>query len=231
MQTEWIELDRAGERRFDGYLALPPAGRGPGLVLIQEIWGVNDHIRALAELYALAGFVVLAPDVFWRLAPRAALDYDQTGSARAFELAGKLDGAQAADDMVVALDVLRGLPQIDGGTGMLGYCLGGQLAFRAGALGGANAIVSYYGGGIERHLDLAPRIAAPAMFHYALQDAHITADKVAQVQQAFADRPDATFHLYPGVQHGFNCWGRQAFDRKSSQLALSRTLAFLSQTL
>lgn len=231
MQTRWIELDRAGDRHFDGYLALPPAGHGPGLVLLQEIWGVNDHIRAQAELYAQAGFVVLAPDVFWRQAARTALDYGETGSAQAFELAGRLDGAQAADDMVRALEVLRAQPQVDGGTGMLGYCLGGQLAFRAGALGGASAIVSYYGGGIERHLDLVPRIAAPVMFHYAQLDAHITADKVAQVQQAFADKPDATFHLYPGVQHGFNCWGRPAFDRKSSQLALARTLAFLSQCL
>jgi len=106
---KWMTISPADKNTFSGYLALPPAGTGPGLVLIQEIWGVNDHIRAVAEQYALDGFVVLAPDVFWRQQTRTNLSYTEAGTAKAFELMKSTDFRQATEDVVTAIEHLRGL--------------------------------------------------------------------------------------------------------------------------
>lgn len=231
MNAHWIDIITARGEHFSGYLSLPPTGRGPGVVLIQEIWGVNAHIRALADQYALDGYVVLAPDLFWRLAPRVDLAYDEAGSARAFELFRAVDTAQAAADVADAVATLRGRPEITGKVGTLGYCLGGQMAFRAAALARADAAVCYYGGGIANNLGLAPRITMPILFHHAELDALIPQDAVASIKAAFAGQGNAVFLDYPGVDHGFNCWGRPRYNQKAAALAHGLTLEFLSQHL
>lgn len=149
---KWIMISFADKNTFSGYLALPPAGTGPGLVLIQEIWGVNDHIRAVAEQYALDGFVVLAPDVFWRQQTRT-------------------------------------------------------------------------------NLDLAGQISQPILFHYAGLDELIPASAVDQVRKAFDGQENANIHNYEGVDHGFNCWGRPAYNQRAAALAHGRTLTFLATNL
>lgn len=231
MNAHWIDIATARGERFSGYLSLPPTGRGPGIVMIQEIWGVNEHIRALADQYALDGYVVLAPDLFWRLAPRVDLGYDEAGSARAFELFRAVDTAQAAEDVADAVKMLRGRPEVTGKVGTLGYCLGGQMAFRAAALAQADAAVCYYGGGIASKLELAPRVSMPALFHHAELDSLIPQDAVAAIKAAFAGQSNAVFLDYPGVDHGFNCWGRPRYDQKAAALAHGLTLEFLSQHL
>lgn len=231
MNARWIDIATARGERFSGYLSLPPTGRGPGIVLIQEIWGVNEHIRALADQYALDGYVVLAPDLFWRLERRVDLAYDEAGSARARQLLQTVDGAQAAADVAAAVDVLRGRPEVTGRVATLGYCFGGQMAFRAAALAQADAAVCYYGGGIANHLDLAPRVTMPILFHHAGQDALIPPDMVAAIKAAFAGRSNAVFADYPGVGHGFNCWGRPNYDQQAAALAHGRTLEFLARHL
>ena len=148
MNAHWIDISTARGETFSGYLSLPPTGRGPGIVLIQEIWGVNEHIRTLADQYALDGYVVLAPDLFWRLERRVDLAYDEAGSARARQLLQTVDGTQAAADVAAAVDVLRARPEVTGRVATLGYCFGGQMAFRAAALARAEAAVCYSGGGI-----------------------------------------------------------------------------------
>ena len=231
MNSSWIDIStRAGET-FAGYLSLPPTGSGPGIVLVQEIWGVNQHIRAVADQYALAGYVVLAPDVFWRQEPRVDLDYYQAGSARAFELYRQVDTAEAALDVADALSALRALPQVSGKVATLGFCLGGQLAYRAGVIGKADAIVSYYGGGIDQHLDLAAQVTQPILFHYATEDAHISRQAVQQVKHAFAGKTNAEFYDYAGCEHGFNCWGRPMYRQAASALAMAHTLEFLARNL
>ena len=231
MNARWIDIATARGERFSGYLSLPPTGRGPGIVLIQEIWGVNEHIRALADQYAQDGYVVLAPDLFWRLERRVDLAYDEAGSARARQLLQTVDGAQAAADVAAAVDGLRGRPEVTGRVATLGYCFGGQMAFRAAALAQADAAVCYYGGGIANHLDLAPRVTMPILFHHAGQDALIPPDIVAAITAAFAGRSNAVFADYPGVGHGFNCWGRPNYDQQAAALAHGRTLEFLARHL
>ena len=225
--TQWIALDGAGE----GYLCLPPAGSGPGLVLYQEIFGVNTHIRAVAEQFALAGFVVLAPDVFWRQAPRIELGYEGEDRQRGIALAGALQPAQVQADLAAWAQALRARPEVGGGrVGAIGYCMGGRFAYLAAALTGVDAAVAYYGGGIHNQLELAARVTCPIQFHYAERDDHIPPQAVQAVRDAFAGRP-AEVHVYPGSRHGFNCWARASYHAPSAALALGRSLVFLAGQL
>ena len=236
--TEWLTLHTT-DGPMQAYLARPPAGDGPGLLLLQEIFGVNPHIRGVAEQYALAGFTVLAPDLFWRQAPRVELGYVGAERDRAIELMKQLTREQALGDMQVAIDWLRRRGDDGGGSaaiaprrvGAIGYCMGGRLAYAAAALCGVDRAVAYYGGGIAGQLELAAQIHVPVQFHHAEQDTSIPPEAVQAVQTAMARSPaaaQAEFHLYPGSQHGFNCWSRAAYHPASAALALGRSLEFLS---
>ncbi|WP_084545035.1 dienelactone hydrolase family protein [Derxia gummosa] len=216
---------------FDAYCALPPAGRGPGLLLLQEIFGVNAHIRRVAEQYALAGFTVLAPDLFWRQAPRVELGYVGEERDRALALMKALAHDDAVADMGAAVAALRALPACNGRVAALGYCMGGRLAYAAATQCGVDRAVAYYGGGIATRLDLAPAIGVPVLFHHAGHDESIPPEAVAAVRAAMAASPAAAlaeFHDYPDAKHGFNCWARAAYEPASAALAHARSLAFLA---
>ena len=227
--TRWIDM-KDGGGRFQGYLALPPAGKGPGIVLFQEIFGVNAHIRGVAEQYALDGFVVLAPDIFWRQQPRVELGYEGPDRDRGIELMKTLTPADLAADVRTSVATLRSLPETSGQrVGAVGYCLGGRLAYLSGVHTDVDAAVSYYGGGIHDQLDVAGKIKAPMQFHYGEKDAGIPLEAVAKVRAAMGDR--AEVFVYPGAGHGFNCWDRASYDPAAAALAHGRTLAFFAQNL
>ena len=233
VQTSWMSVTGAPgtETRFDAYLALPPAGSGPGLVLLQEIFGVNAHIRAVAEQYALDGFVVLAPDVFWRSAPRTDIGYTPEDIQKGMSMATGVAPADLLSDLQVTVAALRARPETAGHkVGAIGYCMGGRLAYTAAALAGVDAAVAYYGGGIQGQLALAAGISCPTLFHYAENDGNIPLAAVEQVRAAMAGK-DAQFHIYPGAHHGFNCWARSSYDAKSAALAHGRSLEFLARHL
>ncbi|MDZ7937201.1 MAG: dienelactone hydrolase family protein [Rhodoferax sp.] len=226
-----ISIPTHDGQQFQGYLALPPTGSGRALVLIQEIWGVNDHIRAVADAYALDGYVVLAPDVFWRQEPGVNLPYDEAGTKRAYHLMQNLDGPNAVKDLQAAAQTLRQRPETQGKVGVVGYCMGGRLAFELAATGAVDTAVCYYGGRIQERLAIAPSIQVPVLFHYAALDAHIPATAVDAVKNAFAGRSNAEFHVYEGADHGFNCWGRPMYHQRSAALAKGRTLQWLATHL
>ena len=235
MNTQWIDIEAGDGGRYSAYLALPPApgrgGRNPGLVLFQEIFGVNAHIRAVAEQYALDGFVVLVPDVFWRQASRVELGYEGADMERAFALMNAAHPGQLRADVATSVAALRARPEVGGSrVGAFGYCMGGRLAYEAAATTDVDATVCYYGGGIQDELDLADGVKSPVLFHYAGDDPYIPAEAVEKVKSAFAGK-DAGFHLYPGVHHGFNCWARGAYDAPSAALAHARTLGFFADRL
>jgi carboxymethylenebutenolidase len=232
MKSYWLTIKQHGDKEYSGYVSLPPSGTGPGLILIQEIWGVNEHIQAVADQYALAGYVVLAPDVFWQAEHRVNLNYDDAGNQKAFGFYGSLDFAKATEDLNDAVKRLKNLPSVQGKVGVLGFCMGGQLAFRTAAITDIDATVCYYGGGIDKCLPLSDKITKPIMFHYALNDGHITQDAVKTVKAAFSKKHNAVFYDYAQTDHGFNCWGRPAmFNQKAAALALGRSLVFLSEHL
>ena len=223
--TSWIDITPG----FAGYLALPPAGHGPGLVLFQEIFGVNEHIRAVAEQYALDGFVVLAPDVFWRQAPRVELGYKGEDRQRAIALMQAQQPADLLADIHAAAATLRARPETAGRKlGAIGYCMGGRLAYVAAAKAGVDAAVPFYGGGIHNTLDIAGDITCPVQFHYAENDSNIPLEAVERVRTAL---PQAEVLVYPGSTHGFNCWARASYHAPSAALSHGRSLQFLAQAL
>jgi carboxymethylenebutenolidase len=216
---------------FDAYLALPPAGSGPGLLLLQEIFGVNEHIRTVAEQYALDGFVVLAPDVFWQQQRRLEIGYTADDIQRGRALAMAADKVALQRDLADAAAALRARPEVKGrGIGALGYCMGGRLAYVAAATAGVDAAVAYYGGGIQDMLDLAPRIACPMLFHYGARDANIPPAAVDKVRAAMQGKPAEIF-VYDAADHGFNCWARGSYHAASAAVAHGRTLQFLAEQL
>jgi carboxymethylenebutenolidase len=227
IRTQWIDIAPG----IAGYLALPPAGRGPGLVLFQEIFGVNAHIRAVAEQYALDGFVVLAPDVFWRQAPRVELGYEGAERERALALMQGYAPGDALADIAASVAALRARAEVGGAkVGAIGYCMGGRLAYLAAATTDVDAAVPFYGGGIHGQRERAAAIRCPVQFHYAEHDDNIPLSAVEQVRQAMAGKP-AEVHVYPGAKHGFNCWARAMYHAPSAALAHGRATAFLATAL
>ena len=228
--TAWTTITgNAGS--FDAYLALPPAGRGPALLLLQEIFGVNEHIRSVAEQYALDGFVVLAPDVFWQQEKRLDIGYTPADIQRGRALAMAADKAALQRDLADSVKALRARPEVQGrGIGAFGYCMGGRLAYVAAATAGVDAAVAYYGGGIQDTLDLAPQIRCPMQFHYGALDANIPLSAVDKVRAAMQGKPAEVF-VYDTADHGFNCWARGSYHAPSAALAHARTLQFFAERL
>lgn len=231
MNSSWISIKADNGQSFDAYLSLPPTGKGPGLLLIQEIFGVNEHIRAVADQYAADGYTVIAPDIFWRMEKRVDLGYDQTGFEKGLGMLGKLDIAAAAKDMKATVQTLRSHSACTGRVGSVGFCMGGLLSFVAAAEAGVDTAVCYYGGGIHQHLDKAPKIKAPLLFHFAEKDGYIPMSAVQSVRDTFAGRDNVRVIVHPKVDHGFNCWRRPAWDQVTAARARGQSLVHLSETL
>ncbi|KWD75298.1 dienelactone hydrolase family protein [Burkholderia ubonensis] len=230
MTAQWIDIPTDNDS-FGGYLALPRRGKGPAVIIVQEIFGVNAHIRSVADQYAADGYVALAPDVFWRTQPRVELAYEGADRDKGIELLRKTDVNLAVADIAAAADLLRTRPETGGKVAAIGYCFGGRLAYLAAATGKIDAAVAYYGGGIQNALDVAGKVTQPILFHYAENDHAIPLAAVDQVKAAFAGRDNAAFHLYPGAEHGFNCAERASYHQRAAALAHGRTLTFLAEQL
>ncbi|MDM0005862.1 dienelactone hydrolase family protein, partial [Variovorax sp. J22G73] len=159
MTGQYIQIQAAdGSGTFRGYLALPESGSGPGLVIAQEIFGVNHTMREIADYYAEEGYVALVPDLFWRQEPDVELGYSEADWQRAFALYGGFDEAKGMADMQSAIDVLRARAEVPGKkVGVLGFCLGGKLAYLAACRTDSDAAVGYYGVGIDAALDEADK--------------------------------------------------------------------------
>jgi carboxymethylenebutenolidase len=228
--SKWIDI--AGEDgTFQAYLALPHTGKGPGVLLIQEIFGVNQHIREVADQYAADGYTVLAPDIFWRAEPRVELGYEGADRDKAIAIAQRTDFSKTLKDLGATARALRGLPEVGGKIATIGYCLGGRLAYNSAASGFVDAAVTYYGGGIQNQLERAAEIKVPILFHYAEEDSSIPLSAVDEVKERFAGRDNAELHLYRGAHHGFNCPYRATYQQNATALAHGRTLVFLANHL
>jgi carboxymethylenebutenolidase len=235
MNSRWIDIKAQDGGSFRGYLSLPhqaeKAGKGPGIVLIQEIFGVNAHIRGVADQYASDGYTVLAPDIFWRMQPMVDLGYGPEDMQQGMGYMQKMDFTAGVKDLAATVAALRGLPECSGRVASIGYCMGGMLSYLCAANAGVDAAVCYYGGGIHTRLAEAGKIKCPVLFHFAGDDAHIPAAAVEAVKQAFAGREGVRIDVYPGANHGFNCWDRAAYKQQSSALAHGRSLSFLATTI
>ena len=227
-----IDIPVADGDGFSGYLAVPEAGSGPGLLIEQEIFGVNASLRAVADLYAEEGYVCLVPDLFWRMEPGVDLGYDEDDFAKAFDFYQRFDVDQALVDIGAALDALRARPECTGKAAAMGFCLGGKLAYLTATRHDVDAAVSFYGVGIEEALGESGGIACPLLMHFAGEDSFVPQDAVNAISTHFEARPEVRIHVYPGVDHAFYNHARsEVYHRPSAMLAHSRTIALLRRAL
>ncbi len=218
----WIELKPEGADPIRAWRADPPGKPRGGIVVIQEIFGVNAHIRAVTDRFAKEGYLAIAPAVFEHVEKGFDVGYDPDSRARGMAVVGKIDVEQTLRDAAAAIEVAK-----EGGrVGIVGYCFGGTIVWRAAArLPGLSAAVGYYGGGIVGLKDLKPRL--PTMLHFGEKDQHIP---VAGVKEVAAAHPEVEVHIYP-ADHGFNCDHRESYDAPSAALAWTRTLEFFAKHL
>lgn len=228
--TQWIEIDSA-DGKFGAYLAIPHTRKGPGIVLIQEIFGVNEHIRSVAEQYAADGYLVIAPDLFWRSGHRIELGYDEAGWKRAVELMNATDVGKAQADIELAIDALKAQPGLDGGIASIGYCFGGLLSYHTAANGLVDVAIAYYGGGIQNQLDRADEIEVPLLMHFGEQDSHIPLEAVEKIAERFENNDNVEIVVYPEAEHGFNCSHRDSYNQRAAAEAHGNTLIFLGMEL
>ncbi len=233
MTGRYIRVDAAdGSGTFRAYLATPEAGSGPGLVIAQEIFGINHTMREVADYYAEEGYVALVPDLFWRQEPDVELGYTEADWQRAFGFYQGFDEAKGMEDIQSTLDALRALPEVDGGkAGVLGFCLGGKLAYLAACRTDADVAVGYYGVGIDAALDEADRIRRPLMLHIAELDKFCPPEARERIVQALSGRPGVTLHVYPGVDHAFARTGGEHFHKPSALMAHERSIAALKAAI
>jgi carboxymethylenebutenolidase len=217
---------------FDAYLALPASGSGQGIVLLQEIFGVNQVMRSIADWYAERGFVVICPDLFWRQERGTQLT-DQTDAEwkRAFELYQGLDEAKAVDDASAAMAYLRNHPACSGKVGAVGFCLGGKLAYLLAVRYNPDCSVGYYGVGVEKALGEADNLRAPLMLHIAQKDQYCPPEAQARIYAALDESPLVMIHEYSEQDHAFAREGGAHYDAASAELANLRTLEFFARNL
>lgn len=231
MSGEFIQISADNGAAFSAYLAKPKQGSGPGLVLLQEIFGVNGYMKSMADRFAEEGYVVLVPDLFWRMKPHVDLGYGEEDFAAALDYNERLDLTLAVQDVASTIKALRALPQQAGKVGALGYCLGGKLAMLAAARTDVDCAASYYGVGLDAFLQEVPSIQCPMVFHFAGNDALCPPATREKIQAALRANPRIEQYLYAGCDHAFATPEREHFDKPAAMMAYSRTLAMLRKVL
>lgn len=230
MNSHYVDIKADNGKQFQAYLATPKITNGHGIVLLQEIFGVNDYIRGVADHYAAAGYTVVAPDLYWRLEPGIELGYDEPDLKRAYAYRNQFDVAAAVRDIDATVKRVRTLDNV-GNVGALGFCLGGKLAYLAAAHCSVDLAVAYYPVGVESDIDLAPGISCPLMLHIAELDRLCPPAAQAIIQKAFANRTDVDVHLYAGVGHAFSAPARPSYNTPASELALKRSMQKFNSVL
>jgi len=227
-----VTIDAFDGGQFDGYLALPASGSGPGILVLQEIFGVNEFVRNVADWYAAHGFVALAPDLFWRQERGIELtDQKPEHWEKAFALYQGLDEAKAVDDAAAALEFLRRHPTCIGKVGAVGFCLGGNLTYLLSVRYQPDCAVGYYGVSIEKSLAEAANLSSPLLLHVAGQDKYCPPEAQAQIHQALDQNPLSMIYDYAGQNHAFGRPGGEHYDAAAAELADLRTLEFFVRHL
>jgi len=222
-----IKLRAADGGQFSAYLASPAGATGPGVVVIQEIFGVNQGMRAISDELAKQGLFALCPDLFWRQEPGVQItDKTEAEWAKAMTLLKGFDEKKGIDDMKASLAHLRALKGCTGKAGTVGYCLGGRLVYLMACRSDSDCNVSFYGVGMENNLDEAKNIRTPTILHIAGKDQYVPPEAQAKIARGLAQHPHVTIHVYPNVDHGFARPGGQHHDRAAADLANKRTADF-----
>jgi carboxymethylenebutenolidase len=227
-RTDRVTVD---DGDFAAHLWMPDAGTGPGLVLIQEIFGVGVFVRGVAEKLAALGYVVAAPDLFWRFAPNFEATHDEAGLADAFEKLQQLDVPLAIGDSIRTLEHVAELDEVQGRPGVIGYCLGGTLAWGVAGQDDPAVCVSYYGSGIPDMLDLVEKVSCPTLFHFGDIDHYLPMEGVAALIEAISGRAGFTINI-EHAGHAFENFDASLFyDAAAAEASWAKTVAFLGTHL
>ncbi|MEO7398203.1 MAG: dienelactone hydrolase family protein [Ilumatobacteraceae bacterium] len=226
MRTDSVACGNAGE--MDVHVWTPPGTPSAAVLLIQEIFGVGPYIRAVAERLADAGYIVGAPDVFWRFHRNWESDHSEAGLSASFAKVGELDFPLAIDDCVAALGHLAALPNVTAAPGVLGFCLGGTLAWAVAANAEPSVCVSYYGSGVPSMLGMIDQITCPTLFHFGSEDAYIPFDGVEALGAAIAGHHGFVLNV-ENAGHAFDNHESAFYNEPASRAAWAKTMAFLEQ--
>jgi carboxymethylenebutenolidase len=224
-----VTIETGSGERFAAYHAVPAQPNGGGVVVLQEIFGINANIRGIADQFAAAGYHAIAADLFWRQEHGVELDPgSESDRGRATELLKGLDQPLAVQDALAAAEYLRAQPGANGRIGAVGYCLGGKLAYLMAMQPGVDAAVSYYGVAIQAALDAMHRVRCPLLLHLAVEDHLCPPEAQAAIEAAAASHDLVTVMRYPGVGHAFARRGGSGFDAASAERADAATFALLA---
>ncbi|WP_141102146.1 dienelactone hydrolase family protein, partial [Acinetobacter baumannii] len=234
MAGQTIQIKTASGKQFSAYLATPETGKGPGVVLCQEIFGVNAAMREKADFLAEEGYTVLVPDLFWRVAPNIELGYTPDDFQKAFELYQQYDENLGVEDIQDSLAFLKIRPECDTSTGLgvVGYCLGGKLAYLAGCrLSEVACAVGYYGVGIEKTLDELANVKGRLVLHIAELDQFTPPDARQAIVDAVNQYSNVQAYVYEGVDHAFARPKSNHYHKPSARFAHERTVTALHETI
>lgn len=217
---------------FQALVVRPAQEPAPAIVLIQEIFGVNDGIRQIAGELAAQGYIVVAPDLFWRFEPGLSMsEATPENWEKAFGFYQRFDFDKGVQDVVATIKAARTLDGANGKVGVTGYCLGGLMTFRAMAASDADVGVVYYGGGTDNYVSEGAKIRAPLLMHLAGDDEYIGKDAQAKIHAALDGHPRIQIHTYPGRNHAFARPGGDHYDAADATTANARSAAFFKAHL
>lgn len=217
---------------FSAYVARPQALKAPAIVVIQEIFGVNQVMRDITDGLATQGYLAICPDLFWRIEPDIDItDKSEAEWKKAFELFNAFDVDAGVKDIQATIKTVRADAGCNGKVGAVGFCLGGQLAFLTATRTDADASVSYYGVGLENRVAEAEKLTRPLMLHIAEEDQFVPKEAQAVILAALKDHPQIEIHTYPGRDHAFAREGGDHYHEGDAKLAGGRTLQFFKRTI
>jgi len=231
MPGETVRIAARDGGAFEAYLATPAGGRGPGMVVLPEIYNANHWVRSVADRWAAEGYVAIAPDVYWRHEPGLYLQYNPEDQQRGRELGAGLDLGLFMEDLRAAVGWLRARPDCTGKVGSVGFCLGGKLVYLAMARHVLDAGVAYYAVQLADHLDESKSIDGPLMMHFGALDHRVPPDLFRTVCERLSGKPDVLNYWYEGADHGFNRDGYPPYHPQAAGLAHERSREFFRKHL
>lgn len=219
---------------FSAYVARPSAAKAPAVVVIQEIFGVNQVMRDITDGLAGQGYLAICPDLFWRIEPGIDItDQSQEEWAKAFSLYQAFDVEKGVEDIQATINLIRADPGCTGKVGAVGFCLGGLLAFLTATRTDADAAVSYYGVNIDSYVAAceSEKLVRPLMLHVAEEDQFVSKDAQEVIRGKLENHPQVKLHTYPGRDHAFARPGGEHYDEADAKLAGGRSLEFFEANL
>lgn len=226
------QIQAHDEGQFSAYVAHPDKEPTAAVIMIQEIFGINQEMRDKCEIFADRGYLAIAPDLFWRIEPGIELvDSEPQELERAFQLFGEFDVEMGIKDLQSTLSYVRSHDKCNGKVGCVGYCLGGKLSYMLAAESDIDAAVSYYGVGIESMLDKAQNITQPILLHIAGNDEFVPPDAQEKIIEHMKDHDTAETYRYAGMDHAFTRIKGMHYNEEAAKLANDRTYSFLKENL